>query len=93
MMKAEYTRRLQWDLGRHMRPGTTFRAWLKAHCHQDTAIGDIARDIQEDVRSGCLRAISYESIRHHIMEEHSPCAEALTALAKAYRVFRKEVRP
>lgn len=59
----------------------TFRAWLLAHARQDSAIGDVARDVKQDPCLG--RAWTPSGILHHIETEHEPCEAFLDAFSKA----------
>ena len=63
----------------------TAHQWITKHLREDTAFGDLARDLRWDLSSGCatypsghsLR--SWSDLRDHVIEKHQPCerAEAL----------------
>lgn len=50
----------------------TFAHWLRAQTRRDDPIGDLARDVTGDVRSGCLtRITSRDALFRHIAYQHA----------------------
>lgn len=62
----------------------SFKKWILAHIREDSAIGDIARDLKADK---CCLAWSPKGIREHIMAVHGACNSALEALEEAERAY------
>lgn len=74
----------------------SFRVWLMGYFYEDSARGDLARDMRADVQCGCLakEVYRYPSIRRHMQRvhgiaEHEP---AMQALDQAYADYQQEVR-
>lgn len=66
-----------------------FSKWLKGRRHEDTAIGDLARDMLRDA-DWPKRAKTYSTYRKHL-EDTGACDNALKTLARAWELF--EVYP
>jgi hypothetical protein len=62
-------------------PSRTFRSWLRAQRHRQDAVGDLARDVQQD---RCLTARTLPGMRRHLTEDHAACEHACAALERAY---------
>lgn len=62
----------------------TFAHWLRAQTRRDDPIGDLARDVTGDVRSGCLtRITSPAALREHIERVHNGDDHVLAAVGAA----------
>lgn len=69
----------------------TFAHWLRAQTRRDDSIGDLARDVTSDVRSGCLsRITSPEALYRHVAAHDGPPDDAaLDAIRSAGAEWRR----
>ncbi len=74
----------------------TFSAWLTQQLNRHDPVGDLARDLREDLRSGCLHPAprTATAARRHLQQQHGvdPASAALTALTRAEREHSEAVR-
>lgn len=66
-----------------------FTEWLKAQRHRQDPIGDLAREVAEDVRAGCLPGdpAGWPVVVAHLMTEHELPEAARDALDDAVREY------
>lgn len=74
-----------------MRKSGSFSEWLRAQTRRDDPIGDLARDVTGDVRSGCLsRITSPEALCRHVAAHDGPPDDAaLDAIRSAGAEWRR----
>ena len=68
----------------------TFRSYLLSCVDRNDIIGDISRDVAEDVRIRCLRADSIEGVAHHILKVHYDPPH-YSALLKAVHEYMEQL--
>ena len=74
----------------------SFLCWLLCQIRREDAIGDLARDVQADRRSGCLHSQTARGIERHIIRRHAAQQGVLTALGRArldYEAAFRGIRP
>ena len=65
-----------------------YQTWLLAQTERNDPIGDIARDVAEDVRSGCLPPFdTWKDVRAHILMRHGAIPDAVEALYSSWRAW------
>ncbi len=65
----------------------TFRAWLREREHEESPVGDLARDVDGDRRLP-RGPLSPDRLRRHMRYHAAACPEALDALDEAERRWR-----
>jgi len=72
----------------------TFSAWLTQQLNRHDPIGDLARALRADLRSGCLHPAprTPTAARRHLQQQHDVASAALTALDRAEREHSEAVR-
>ena len=68
----------------------TFRSYLLSCVDRDDIIGDISRDVAEDVRIRCLREYSIEGVARHILKVHHDPPH-YSALLKAVHEYMEQL--
>lgn len=65
-------------------PNDPFLGWLREQTERDDAIGDIARDVVQDIRDGCMsERLKPTRVTYHIINEHGASQEVVGALSRA----------
>lgn len=67
-----------------------FTEWLKNQRDRQDPVGDLARDVAEDARTGCLPggAAGWPLVTAHLMADHEMCEGARDALDAALREYQ-----
>jgi hypothetical protein len=67
-------------------PRQTFQRFLTVHEADESMVGDVARDVLHDYRSGCLFQVMVGVIRLHMAERHPERnAKAFEAVVREWR--------
>ena len=73
-----------------------FGVWLTRQLDRSDPVGDLARDVRDDQRSGCMRRAprTAVAVRRHLSREHEGNADqgAMTALSRAENEHAEAVR-
>jgi hypothetical protein len=71
-----------------------FSQWLRAATYRKGPVGDFARDFAALGRGRCCtRFRNYNSIKRHVLTEHTPCPEAIEALEQAHSEYLEGREP
>ena len=74
-------------------PQPSFARWLRAQHRRHSMVGDLARDVIEDVRVCCLRQITTPAaLLDHLTTEHYPDPGALGAIEAAVAEWQEVAR-
>lgn len=65
----------------------TFRAWIKTQRKRRDAVGDLARDVWDDL--SCWKGTSARHLLLHMIGEHDAIPAATKALGQAWAEYRE----